>query len=795
VRAVLAVVVSLLIAACGSSARPAPVPGFTLGAPEAPSAAASREPPRVRVLMINGGGNPSINYRSHLMHLEQLHDLLTRAGVSPGRISVLASDGGDPGADLATREVQPEGDFWRLSGTRVERWLRTPVTVVDSRLPNVAIEPATKANVTRWFEAISRELGADDVLLLYVTDHGTRHGPDPLDNRITLWGNQEWITVRELGELIALLDPGVRVVSLMSQCFSGAFAELGAVRSREDGPTPNVCGYFASTADRRAYGCFPENRGVENVGYAFEFMRALERTGRFSDAHDAVLVDDDTPDVPIRTSDVYLESLIREDAQSRGVTLEAGADDLIREALKGPAAWERETRLLDRIAQATGSFSPRSLAELDELGRRLPEIDQQLTLVTRAWGDALGDANASNLEGFLLANPDWASRLAEPALARLDPPAVRSLTSSLLSDLTGFSARDASLERRVNALNTRGEGAKAASYRMQVRLAVVLRMRTLLLSIAGRQLLKGRGAAAQKSTFDGLTICEDLTFPGLGAAEGAAGERDSPPASASYPPFEEDVRLTREALPGWMGIRFKDPDEGVRRRQSLPPGASMVAVVFPDSPAQAAGLEPGDIVLGAPGEPFRSKNQVRAWTMLSEIGKPGELEILHEGRKKRVALVPAPFPVKWPALPGPVQIGAAAPDVPLESYRGSVATHLRKNSKRLLYFWATWCKPCKAALPELLAFEKEQKVPVVAVTDEGRDVLDAFVKAATAVLPKAVAMDPLRRAFVAYGVSGTPSFVLIDEHGKVAWSQVGYVPGRGLSIPGWSWSGRGATSP
>jgi hypothetical protein len=55
-------------------------------------------------------------------------------------------------------------------------------------------------------------------------------------------------------------------------------------------------------------------------------------------------------------------------------------------------------------------------------------------------------------------------------------------------------------------------------------------------------------------------------------------------------------------------------------------------------------------------------------------------------------------------------------------------------------------------------------------------------------------MDEFRRAFLAYGVSGTPSFVLIGPDGKIRSTSTGYRPDRGLEIDGWAWSGRTAAA-
>ncbi|HEX7668006.1 MAG TPA: thioredoxin-like domain-containing protein [Polyangiaceae bacterium] len=800
IRSLLAASPLLLLVAC-SHRHPASGPAVASAAPRAPtvsadpSSAAPAPPPTTEVLMLNGGGSPYINYQSHLLHLQSLRDLVLRAGVSPERLSVLASDGSDPAPDLATRDAQPEPDFWRLEGTRLEHRLEMPTTTIDSKLAGLTLAPATKASLTAWFDAASKRLHSGDTLLLYVTDHGTRHGDDPVNNRITLWGNGDdaVISVRELAALVGKLDPGVKVVSLMSQCFSGGFAALSSARSSKEGePAGNVCGYFSSTADRRAYGCYAENRGKANVGHSFEFIRALSQSGSFREAHDAVLASDDTPDVPLRSSDAYLESVVRRDAEARHVALGARADELLRQAFLDPGAWQTETRQIDRVAQATGSFSPRSLGELEDLSKRLPETDGHLTSVSRAWREALGDANASNVDRLIAARPDWAERLAEPALAKLDAAGARALTASLLHDLAELSGRDPAQGKRLEALKTRGDASEAASYRMQVRLAVVLRMRALLMSIAGRELLLHGGTLAQKAALTALSACEDLSLPKTAAAASPIESAQPARAPAPYPPFEEDMKLTESALPGWMGISFKEPSEDLRKKGHLPAGASLVSLVFPDSPAKAAGFEIGDIVLGPPGAPFESKNQIRQWTMLSEIGKPGKLEILRDGAHRQLAITPRPYPMKWPALPGPTAVGTVAPKIDLKPYRGAVAADVKKSTKHVLYFLATWCGPCKAALPELLAFEKEHHVPIVAVTDEDPKVLDAFFEKWSAPFPAAVGVDEFRRSFVMYGVSGTPTFVLVDEKGNVAAHQVGYDPGVGLALPGWTWSGRKA---
>src|SRR5262249_20555749 len=156
------------------------------------------------------------------------------------------------------------------------------------------------------------------------------------------------------------------------------------------------------------------------------------------------------------------------------------------------------------------------------------------------------------------------------------------------------------------------------------------------------------------------------------------------------------------------------------------PGAAFVDAVYPDSPAKHAGIAAGDVILGPVDHPFTERNQVREWTMLSPVDVPARLEIVRGDARRRVTLVPKPDPVKWPELPGPPRVGSVAPAVRVTDYRGNVTGALATGKPHVLFFWATWCAPCKASLPTLLDWERTHHVPVVAITDESADQLDGF---------------------------------------------------------------------
>jgi hypothetical protein len=54
--------------------------------------------------------------------------------------------------------------------------------------------------------------------------------------------------------------------------------------------------------------------------------------------------------------------------------------------------------------------------------------------------------------------------------------------------------------------------------------------------------------------------------------------------------------------------------------------------------------------------------------------------------------------------------------------------------------------------------------------------------------PATVAIDTNRSGFLAYGVSGTPTFVLVDGDGRIRSYSTGYAPDKGIGVDGWSWS-------
>ena len=104
----------------------------------------------------------------------------------------------------------------------------------------------------------------------------------------------------------------------------------------------------------------------------------------------------------------------------------------------------------------------------------------------------------------------------------------------------------------------------------------------------------------------------------------------------------------------------------------------------------------------------------------------------------------------------------------------------------LLDFWATWCKPCHQALPELQAWHEKygpQGVTVLGISVDGprnHNKVRPFVVSKGLSYP--IALDEDGRLQQLYHVVALPTAVLIDTAGVVSHVRVGFRPGESQSL-------------
>ena len=120
--------------------------------------------------------------------------------------------------------------------------------------------------------------------------------------------------------------------------------------------------------------------------------------------------------------------------------------------------------------------------------------------------------------------------------------------------------------------------------------------------------------------------------------------------------------------------------------------------------------------------------------------------------------------------------GQIAPDFTLRTLDGKAVQLSDYRGKRVIVnFWATWCPPCRAEIPDFQKLYEKKDVEILAVnlteTEESTEEVKGFIKEYELTFP--VLMDMRSDVSTTYQVSAYPTSYMLDSNGRIQFVAMG----------------------
>ncbi len=259
---------------------------------------------------VAGGGAPSYNEVALEKNVLYFQRSLSELEFSTDAANLFFASGND--GEETVRYLDDNGD---------ERFKAAEIPNLDGG--------ATVENTYSWFRAVANAEKPCPAFF-YFTGHGAYNEDNANDNSLILW-EEIFVSVQEFASWLAPLPVDQPFVTMMAQCYSGAFANIIYENGDPEQPVAlqTRCGFFATVASRPSVGCTPAVNEADYKDYSSSFFAGLtgrDRIGNpvssadynqdnkvsYAEAHAFAKVDEETTDWPISTVEAWLQRQVSE---------------------------------------------------------------------------------------------------------------------------------------------------------------------------------------------------------------------------------------------------------------------------------------------------------------------------------------------------------------------------------------------------------------------------------------------------------------------------------------------------
>ncbi|WP_102027643.1 peroxiredoxin family protein [Salirhabdus sp. Marseille-P4669] len=132
--------------------------------------------------------------------------------------------------------------------------------------------------------------------------------------------------------------------------------------------------------------------------------------------------------------------------------------------------------------------------------------------------------------------------------------------------------------------------------------------------------------------------------------------------------------------------------------------------------------------------------------------------------------------METPNVPVGLEVGNLAPDFELTTLSGeTVRLSDYRGKKVMINFWATWCPPCRAEMPDMQEFYEKQDVEILAVnltqTEANTSDVEAFKEEFGLTFP--ILLDEDLTVATEYRIRPIPTSYMVDSQGIIQFEALG----------------------